>query len=208
MLIKHEHVLTNDDKFSGLLSAYSSTHGPSPYFPQQSYFSFRAASPNPSLVSLLWLGFQIFDEDSTTVQHHYHPGLGIIYSVYNSPYIQGRLSSCSTSATTTTCPYTLYLQQIQCSSPINDPFHDLRTHDEIFTAQACFLRFLFGSGLIISRCVSYSTYTLAFLFDDCTRQTLCQDNNHDWNRVLLDFFLFHGRPMDFGSAFTTQQTWR
>lgn len=111
MLIKHEHVLTNDDKFSGLLSAYSSTHGPSPYFPQQSYFSFRAASPNPSLVSLLWLGFQIFDEDSTTVQHHYHPGLGIIYSVYNSPYIQGRLSSCSTSATTTTCPYTLYLHK-------------------------------------------------------------------------------------------------
>lgn len=93
----------------------SLTHGRSPYLPQESYFSFRAASPNPSLVSLLWLGFQIFDQDSTTIQHHYHPGLGIIYSVYNSPCIQGRLSSCSTSATTTTCPYTLYLQQIQCS---------------------------------------------------------------------------------------------
>lgn len=113
------------------------------------------------------------------------------------------------SATIATSPYTLYFQQIQQFSPIDEPFrnlrthsttyepiprlmnpfHDLRTHDKFFAAQACFFRFLFGSGSVISPSVSYSTPSLAFLFNDCTHQILCQDRNPDRSRVFTSLFL-------------------
>lgn len=122
--------------------------------------------------------------------------------MYNFSCIHGRLSSCSTPRRSLLvhirCTFNKSNDSVQLTShsaiyePIprlTSPFHDLRTHDRFFAAQACFFRFLNGSGLVISPCVSYSTPPLAFLFNDCTHQILCQDRNPDRSRVFTSLFL-------------------
>lgn len=38
-----------------------------------------------AIASLLWLGFQSFDQDSITVQHHFHPGYTLPRMCITSP---------------------------------------------------------------------------------------------------------------------------